>query len=745
MCSAAVCAGTAAAQQAPAEPQADSVTMYEIQSVEVTATRAKKQTPIAYTNLSQEEIADNNYGRDIPYLLQMTPSLIATSEAGTGIGGTSMRLRGTDATRINVTMNGVPMNDAETHSVYWYDTPDIASSIGSIQVQRGAGTSTNGTGAFGGSINMTTSSLPTEFGGSASLSYGSFNTAKQAVNISSGLMGGHWAIDARVSHISSDGYVDRASTDLKSYMFQAGYYKGRTMVKVLSFGGKAEVYLAYTGLSKEQMAENRRYNPEGEIIGYLHDAAGNHILDGDGVPMRGVVGFYKDHKDNYLQFNNQIIVNHMFNDRWSLNVTGHYTYGYGYYQNYKNDEDLAEYGIAPIDVDGTMVEVTNLVRKKIMRNDFGGIVASANYSGKKVGVSMGLSANIYDGNHHGQIFDLERDPEFAKTEYYRNYTTKYDANVFVKVDWEITKGLNLFGDVQYRHITHKIGGVNDNFDETTGALQLLDINRNYDFVNPKIGLNYSFAKHHTAYASFAVAQKEPTRNNFTDTHSGEYPTAERLFDWEFGYRYESKIVEAGINFYYMLYKDQLVLTGELSDTGEALSRNIPKSYRRGIELTMALHPAKWFSFGANATFSQNRIKDYTDNIDGMQFYRGTTTISYSPAVIAGTVFDFHVKGFQALLSTRYVSKQYLTNGQYEDLTLDRYCVTDLDLSYTIKSRRIERVRFGIAINNLFDTEYCNNAYGGSWMEGATLADRKSWSCYFPQAGINVLANVTLNF
>ncbi|MBQ7856002.1 MAG: TonB-dependent receptor plug domain-containing protein [Alistipes sp.] len=727
-----------------ASAQNDSISMYEIQRVEVTATRAGEQTPIAYSDLTGDEIAERNYGQDVPYLLQMLPSVVATSEAGNGIGATSLRIRGTDATRINVTMNGVPMNDAETHSVYWYDTPDVVSSVGSIQLQRGAGTSTNGTGAFGGSLNMTTAALPTEFKGTASLSYGSFNTAKQAVGISSGLLGGHWALDARLSHISSDGYVDRAFSDMTSYMVQAGWYGGRTVVKALSFGGKARVGLSYTGLSKEQMAENRRYNPEGEIIGYLHDAAGNTLRDEEGVPMTGVVGFYNNHTDNYLQINNQLVVSHIFNDKWSLNATAHYTYGNGYYQNYKNDQKLAKYGLPAAAAGDITVTRSNLIRRKSMRNDFGGIVASANYRTKRIELSMGISANIYDGSHFGHVLAMEKVAEFDPTEYYRNYTTKYDANIFAKVNWEVASGLNLFADLQYRHIDHCISGVNDNFDDVTGALQRLDIARRYDFFNPKLGISYRRGAHN-AYISASVAQKEPTRNNFTDIRAGEYPTSEKLLDGEAGYRYTGKVVEAGVNLYYMYYKDQLVLTGELSDTGELLSRNVPKSYRRGVELTLAVKPCKWFTFGANATLSQNRILDYTDYIDGVAFYRGTTTIAYSPAVVAGTMFDFHVAGFAAVLSTRYVSKQYLTNGEYEELTLDRYCVSDLNLSYTLHTKRIEAVRFGLALNNIFNTAYCNNGYGGLWLEGSTIEERGAWACYFPQAGFNVLANVTLNF
>ena len=699
-----------------------------IEQINIVANRATKTTPIAHTNLSRQEIEERNYGEDIPSLLANLPSVVISSESGMGIGSTSFRVRGTDPTRINVTLNGVPMNDAETHSVYWYDTPDLVSSLGSVQLQRGVGTSTAGTGAFGASLNMTSAPSASKFSGRASLSYGSFNTAKQEIALSSGLLGGHWAIDARLSHLSSDGYVERASSNLSSYSFQAGYYNGRTSVKLLSFGGVAKVYLSYTGVSPEQMAENRRYNPEGEII------------IGDKV-----VGFYDDHTDNYTQINNQLVVNHSFNDKWSLSATAHYTYGNGYYRNYKNDQKLAKYGIAPIEVGGASVSRTNLLRKKMMGNNFGGVVGSANYSAERLSLAMGISASLYDGVHYGEISGLLSAPEYPVTEYYRNYTSKWDASCFAKADWLIAKGLNLYADLQFRHITHRISGVNDNFDDTTGAMQRLDIDRRYNFFNPKLGLHYSFAKAHSLYASAAVGQKEPTRNNFTDIREGEYPTAEKMVDIEAGYGYRTPIIDLSLNLYYMIYRDQLVQTGELSDTGELLSRNVERSYRRGVELSLSAVATKWLSLGGNATFSQNHILGYVDYIDGVAFERGRTTIAYSPAVVAGLFVDAHAKGFSARLSTRYVSKQYLTNGEYEDLTLPRYCVSDLDLSYTLRTAKVEKVRFGVKIGNLFNAKYCASGYGGSWLEGSTLADRKSWACYFPQATTSVLANVTVNF
>ena len=511
-------------------------------------------------------------------------------------------------------------------------------------------------------------------------------------------------------------------------MLQAGYYNGKTSVKLLSFGGVAKVGLSYTGVTAEQMAENRRYNPEGEII-----------IDGK------VVGYYHDHTDNYTQSNNQLVINHSFNNKWSISATAHYTYGSGYYRNYKNDQKLSKYGIAPIDIDGALINRTNLLRKKMMNNNFGGIVASAAYTTERASVTMGVSASLYDGVHYGEIEWMRLAPDFAGMEYYRNYTTKYDASCFAKVDWVITTGLNLYADMQYRHISHLISGVNDNFDDTIGAMQRLDINRHYNFFNPKIGLHYSFCKAHALYASAAVGQKEPTRNNFTDIREGEYPTAEKMLDIEAGYTYRTQIIDLSINLYYMLYRDQLVQTGELSDTGELLSRNVPESYRRGIELALSANATKWLTLGGNCTLSQNHIKNYVDYIDGIPFERGRTTIAYSPSITAAVFVDAHIKGFGARLSTRYVGKQYLTNGEYEDLSLPHYCVSDLDLSYTLRTKRVERVRFGVKIGNLFNAKYCASGYGGSWLEGSTLADRKSWAYYFPQATISALGNVTINF
>lgn len=721
----------------------DSVRMYRMQEIEVVATRATKATPVAYTNLSREQIAANNYGQDIPYLLMMTPSFVATSESGIGVGAVSMRLRGTDATRLNVTANGVPLNNPDSHAMYWYDTPDFVSAVGTIQVQRGAGTSTNGTGAFGGAINMTTDALSTEFNGDASLSYGSYNTNKQAIHISSGLMGGHWLVDARLTHIGSDGYIDRGATDLKSYMFQAGYYKGNTMLKFISFGGKASTYLTYTGATKEEMAKNgRRFNPEGMYE--TSDGPFTIYSTEEGRSIR--VNYFDDHTDNYLQINNQLILSHQINSKWALNATGFYTYGYGFYKQYKDNEKLYKYGF-PEDLGKK-----DLIREKLMRNHFGGINASALYTSSKLDMSFGGSWSYYTSPHWG-LLDWVDATEFDPAKrWYENDVNKQDANLFAKASWQAARGLRLYADMQYRFVSYKAWGVNDNYVDSNNAMQTIDVDKTYHFFNPKVGLNYRFAKNHTLYASFAIAQKEPTRGDFTDRFVETFPSSEKMYDYELGYQFESRYVSAGANFYYMDYTDQLVKTGQINENYDALNINVPESYRRGVELSASVRPTRWFTFGANAAFSQNRIKNYTNKVSAWEggyheTQMGTTRISYSPDVIASAIFDFHIRGFEAVLHTQYVGDQYFTNYENPNMKLDAYCVTNLNLGYTLQTKSIRSVRFGLSVFNLFNAEYSNNGYGYS--QYYTLDDKPATqhdtAFYFAQAPLNVLANVTVKF
>lgn len=738
-------AGTAVCTHAE---ETDSLKVVNLQEVQVVSTRATQKTPVAFTNVSKETLRKQNFGLDIPFLLTATPSVLTTSDAGTGVGYTSIRVRGTDASRINVTANGIPMNDAESHSIFWVNTPDLASSLQDMQIQRGAGTSTNGAGAFGASINMRTEGIPSRAYGEASGSYGSFNTHKETVKVGSGLLGEHWAFDARLSNIESDGYRDRASSDLKSYFVQGGYYGEQTTVKFITFGGKEKTYHAWDGISRDDLKNNRKYNPNGEI-------------KEDGK----VVGFYSDQTDNYRQTHYQLLFNHLFNRQWNLNVALHYTDGYGYYQEYKNGRTLEEYGLTPFEHDGKLQKKSSLVRQKLVDSGFGGGVFSANYSGDRLTASIGGAANYYSNDHYGKVLWVENyigtlNPDH---EYYRNKGEKTDANLYVKANYGLTKTLNFYADLQYRYINYKIKGNNDKWDWTAdpARLQRLDVNEDFSFFNPKAGLFWQITPAHSAYASFAVAQKEPTRNNYTDGLFTQRPKAEKLFDYELGYNFRQEWFTAGVNLYYMDYTDQLVLNGKLNEIGEPMAENVKDSYRMGMEVSLGAQIARWLRWDVNATWSKNRIKNYVGYVsdydaDWNDLYTqtaieaGDTPIAFSPSFMAGSLISFSLKGFDASLQTQYVSRQYLDNFGRKESSLDPYCVSNLNLAYTFKLRHIKSITVGATVYNLFNTRYETNGYSqtaalyeGDPKEGRyTLAEDPR---FYPMAGINALGHITLRF
>lgn len=723
----------AAAQEYNLYEKVDTTKIYELDAVEVITTYATRTTPVAQENLSKQAIIRSSYGSDMPSALALTPSLIATNETGVGIGATAIRLRGTDATRINVTINGVAMNNPDSHSMYWYDTPDLISSVGSVQVQRGAGVSTNGSGAFGGAVSMTTDALSPEFRGSASLSYGSYNTNKQGINISSGLIADRWVVDARLTHIGSDGYIERGSTDLKSYMAQVGYYADNTKIKLLSFGGSAKTYLTYNGVSREDMAKyGRRYHDSGQYV----DANGN-------------IAYYDDQTDNYLQFNNQLVVNHSFNQRWMLNATLFYTYGYGYYNQYRDDEKLAKY--TNLERSGR----ADMIRHKYMLNHNGGANVATNYRTRTLDLVAGGSWSRYTSPHWGTISWVDG-VEDVSGHWYDNDVVKDDANLFVRAnwtakEWDDNAKLHLFGDLQYRYVGYKTWGTNDNAiegEDGSYSMQPIDVDKIYNFFNPRLGVSY-LTQHHNLFASVAIAHREPTRSDFTDRFmfaaDDSYPEPERLTDFEVGYTYSAPRLSLGVNLYYMLYHNQLVATGMVNDGDDALNVNVDKSYRRGVELMASYKAAKWLTLSANTTLSQNKIENYVDQMKNSPTYGqnlGTKTISYSPSVVGSFIADVHHKGWAAMWHTQYVGKQYFTNNETEALSLDAYCVTNLDLSYTMKLRDGGSLRMGMAVNNLFSTLYESNGYGYSYMWDGVRYDE---AFFFPQAPINVLANVTVNF
>lgn len=737
-----LCAAMTAVEAQDYYPKVDTTKVYEVETVEVVTTYAKRTTPVAQDNLSREELVRSSYGNDLPSALALTPSLIATNETGIGIGATSIRLRGTDATRINVTINGVAMNNPDSHSMYWYDTPDLISSVGSVQVQRGAGVSTNGSGAFGGAVSMTTDALSPEFKGSAVLSYGSYNTNKQALHLSSGLMRDHWVVDARITHIGSDGYIERGATDLKSYMAQAGYYGSNTKVKLLSFGGSAKTYLTYNGVSKEDMAlYGRRYHDSGQYItsdGPFTLADGTHV------------DYYDDQTDNYLQINNQLVIDHQFNSKWRLNSTLFYTYGYGYYNQYKDDAWLAGYTNLTTDK-----EQADLIRHKIMRTHIGGANLSANYRTRSLDLTFGGSWSYYTSPHWGTLSWVDGlAANDVAGKWYENDVVKHDANIFARADWTLFRGyvdneLHLFSDLQFRYVGYKAWGTNDNsiWGDEGVYMQPIDVDVKYPFFNPRLGISYIHHRHNV-FASVAMAHREPTRSDFTDRYmfsDDGYPSPERLVDFELGYNYIAPRLTLGVNLYYMYYHNQLVATGMVNDGDDALNVNVDRSYRRGVELMASWKSTKWLTLSANATLSQNKILDYVDQLKDSPTYGqnlGTKTISYSPSVVGSLIADFHYKGFSLLWHTQYVGKQYFTNNEVEALSLDAYCVTNLDVAYTLMLKDKRSVRFGVAVNNLFSTLYESNGYGYSYMWDGERYDE---AFYFPQAPINALANITINF
>ena len=743
-------AATMATLAAVAQPAAtDTVPTITLSEVEVLGTRASENTPVAYSNVTGKQIAAVNHGLDIPFLLSMTPSVITTSDAGAGVGYTSMRVRGTDATRINVTVNDIPLNDSESHSVFWVNTPDFASSVRDIQVQRGVGTSTNGSGAFGASVNMRTQGFSRDAFAEVSGSYGSFNTNKETLRVGSGLLGDHWSIEARLSHIGSDGYRDRASSELLSYYGQLGYFGGGTSLRFITFGGKEDTYHAWDGISRDDLKDNRTYNPNGEI---KHDGK--------------VTGFYKDQKDIYRQTHYQLIWNQTFNPEWKFNVALHYTDGYGYYQEYKNARTLKEYGLEPVVTPEGTSKKASLVRKKCLDSGFGGGVFSLQYTGERLAATLGGGINRYTNDHYGQVIWVENytSPLAPDHEYYRNYARKNDFNVYIKGNYVITGGLSAYADLQYRHIGYRMRGDNDKWDWTASPehLQVLDIDEPFDFFNPKAGLNWQMNEHNRFYASFAVAQKEPTRNNYNDGPLVKHPTSEKLYDWEAGYELRSGRFAAGVNLYYMKYKDQLVLNGKINEIGELMAENVPDSYRMGVELMAGYRFTDWLRWDVNATLSRNRIKDYVgyvsdydaDTWDDMwtqtEIHAGDKTIAFSPSVTVGSMIALDYKGFTAMLQSQYVSRQYLDNFERKEDSLDPYFVNNLDLAYTFKLPHLRSVTVGATIYNLLDEKYETNGYSQTcalYPGGSKDAQYNLYSDprFYPMAGINALGHVTLRF
>ncbi|MHA3789739.1 TonB-dependent receptor [Flavobacterium hauense] len=682
---------------------------YKLDEVLVQSVRAGSTTPVTFTNVTKEEIALRNLGQDVPVLLNYLPSVVTTTDAGNGFGYTGIRVRGADATRVNVTLNGIPFNDAESHGSFWVNMPDIASSAESIQLQRGVGTSTNGAGAFGASLNVLTDTYKHDASGEISGSYGSYNSRKNTVKFSTGLMNNKVEIAGRLSSLASDGYIDRASSDLKSYFLQGTYVGNTTLIKAIVFGGKEKTYQAWGGISADSLRTNRRFNPSGIY-----------------TDENGKTQYYDNQTDNYRQDNYQLHWNERLSDTWSTNVALHYTKGKGYYENYQDNADFAVYGLTPVSVDGIPQTTTDLINQKWLDNDFYGTTFSANYRKEDLNIVAGGGWNRYEGAHYGNVIWAQYSGNTRPGDkYYDNSATKNDFNVYSKANYQITEKLNLFGDLQYRRVVYKANNVLESNDTPQ------PVDDNFNFFNPKAGLTYTLSAKNDIYFSYGRANKEPRRSDYENGSS----KPESLNDFELGWRFKSGKSTLTVNGYYMRYKDQLVLTGQLDDVGGRIYTNSGDSYRMGIEADATLYLTDIIILRPNISVSDNKNVDFFNETETGTQNLGNTEIAFSPSVIAGNqLIVLPVKNLQVALLSKFVGEQFMDNYESANAKLKSYFTTDLNINYEWKTKSVlKSIVFTGLVNNIFDKEYASNGYmyGGPY--------------YYPQAGINFLAGATLKF
>ena len=693
------------------EKQSDSLKTTQLKEIIVSSVRAKDKNPITYSNISAAEIAPRNLGQDIPILLNYLPSVVTTTDAGNGVGYTYMRVRGADGSRINVTLNGVPFNDSESQGTFFVNLPDFASSIESAQLQRGVGTSTNGAGAFGASLNMQTKSFQEKAYATVSNSVGSFATRKHTLVFGTGLHN-NFEMNARISNIASDGFIDRASSNMFGYFFNANYISEKSQVKFLAFGGKEKTYQAWYGIEDVDKLENdRTYNPAGMYT----DEFGN-------------TQFYDNETDNYWQNHFQLHWSEKWSDRWTSNAALHYTIGKGYFEQYKEDEDLADYNLPDFNGNST----SDLVRKRWLDNDFFGATFSLNYKTSSTDFLIGGAANRYLGLHYGEVIWTQNyipNPN----RYYDNYGNKDDVNFYTKASYNITNKLNLFTDLQYRMV----------FYEAT-SVRFSDVNDTFRFFNPKAGLSYQLNAKNSFYGYFGIANKEPRR----DDYENGSVKPERLFDYELGWKYTTQKVKISANAFYMNYKDQLVLTGALNDVGSPIFTNSGKSYRLGLEVESSIAITDKLILNPNVTLSQNKNQDFYFQRDGVLQNLGNTDIAFSPNLVIGNRLTFlPIKDFQISFLSKFVSEQYMGNIDSEQSKLYAYFVNDLNINYEWKlNKGIKSIVFSGLVNNIFDLEYESNGYFYTYDDdssGSTIT--YGGAGYYPQAGINFLLGMSLNF
>jgi iron complex outermembrane recepter protein len=700
--------------------------------VVVSSTRAGDKAPFAYSNVSPETIRKQNSGQDLPFLISLTPSLVETSEAGTGIGYTGFRIRGTDGSRINVTIDGIPLNDAESQQVFWVDLPDLSSSVESIQVQRGVGTSSNGSGAFGASVNIQSKSPENTAYAEINSTAGSYNTFKNTVMTGTGLLSGKFSLEMRYSDIKSDGYIKRTGVENRSAAISGAYRGTRSTIKANIILGEEHTGISWWGVPSDMLSADRRYNPAGEYL----DAYGNKQ-------------YYDNESDNYWQDHYQLLYTIKLNRYLSLNTAFHYTTGKGYYEEYGQDQLYSDYGLPVVMIDTSHLYSTDLVRRKWMRNNFYGMVYSLNYNRNRVETALGGGINNYEGRHFGRIIWMRNAGNTEKDhQWYFNRADKFEMNIYGKLNYKFTESLSVFGDLQYRHIFYKLKGPDDD---------LKDISQThlFNFFNPKAGIYYSISKNQHAFLSVSVANKEPTRSDYKEAAGDNKatPRPETLYDAEGGYEYNTSALKLGMTLFGMFYKDQLVPTGQLSSVGYPIMTNVKSSYRTGIEFTVKLKPFNKFEWDLNSTVSRNKITGfveyYTDynTTDWSSQYKsknlGTVDIAYSPAITGTSDISYMIlKNLRFHVLSKYVGHQYFDNTMSKSRMIDPYFVNNLRIDYEATMGRIKHIDLQLFVNNIFNLMYESNGYGGDWYENGM---EKTWAYYFPQAGTNFLLKLGVKF
>ena len=712
-----------------AQKSNDSISMQkELSEVMINATKANKKTPVAFTDITKSEIENANLGQDLPYLISLTPSVVTSSDAGAGIGYTNFRIRGTDPTRINVTINGIPLNDSESQGVWWVNMPDFSSSLENIQIQRGVGTSTNGAGAFGGSINLTTNKISQKPYFLTENTLGSFETLKNNIKFGTGIINNNFSFEGRLSKITSEGYIDRASSDLRSLYLQGSYFGATTSINAIMFHGHEKTYQAWNGVPLNFLDTNRTYNS------YT----------------------YENEIDNYQQTHYQLHFNKQIDDKTSYNVAAHYTHGEGYYEQEKLNESLSDYGLNNIIFSLDTISSSDLIRRKWLNNDFGGVTYSLKHKMDKVNLILGGATNHYSGQHYGNIIWMQyaSNSQFDH-QYYWNKANKIDQNMFAKADYKFTNNTNLYLDLQRRNIEYTFTGPDE-------YNNMLDQEVNLSFFNPKFGLFHNLNNQQSVYVSFAVANKEPNRNDYVESTPNSRPKHETLYDTEIGYKKVGDNINFNINFYQMLYENQLVLTGKINDVGAYTRTNIKDSYRRGLELMGSLKLNQSLKWSANLTLSENKINEYTEYVDNWdnwgqeEINHKNTDLAFSPNIIWSSLITYKLnKNINVEFINKYVGKQFIDNTSSNDRILNDYLVNHLRFKYEWNSKYFKQAKITLQINNLLDNEYVNNAWVYRFISDGydprsddpyVNADSErgyNMAGYFPQATRNYLLGITL--